>query len=127
MPPLPTTPTTTVASAAVDETPSRPGAANPSGHPNTTANPATEPSPGTSRPAQPGSVTNAPITQSPATAGRPGPPGAAGYPGMIPPGIHSRKEDDDRHKTPRFLRTEEHAEELIGEVEPTVPPVIGAE
>ncbi|MEW1735620.1 hypothetical protein AB0346_06690, partial [Nocardia beijingensis] len=33
--------------------------------------------------------------------------------------------DDDEHNSPKYLRTEEHAKELLGEVKPTVPPVLG--
>ncbi|MEV0709201.1 hypothetical protein [Nocardia aurea] len=38
-----------------------------------------------------------------------------------------RPEEDGEHRSPRYLRSEEHATELLGEVERTVPPAIGAQ
>ncbi|MGV9725204.1 WXG100 family type VII secretion target, partial [Nocardia beijingensis] len=61
----------------------------------------------------------------PVAPGRPGATGAAGYPGMVPPRLRGRRTDDDEHNSPKYLRTEEHAKELLGEVKPTVPPVLG--
>ncbi|MFI6367015.1 hypothetical protein ACIBG0_30175 [Nocardia sp. NPDC050630] len=53
--------------------------------------------------------------------------GTDGYSGMFPPGARPRRGEDGEHKSARYLRTEEHGEELIGEVEKTVPPVLGAQ
>ncbi|MFF3222574.1 hypothetical protein ACFYV7_07240 [Nocardia suismassiliense] len=127
---LPSTPTT-VTSAAANGTPSRTGTPSTSANPSTSASPSTsagprsEAQPGTSRPAPPATTTGAAGPQPAATPGRPGTPGVAGYPGMFPPGARSRGEDDDEHKSPGYLRTAEHAKELLGEREKTVPPVIG--
>ncbi|MGV9546373.1 hypothetical protein ACWDSF_34090 [Nocardia beijingensis] len=44
---------------------------------------------------------------------------------MVPPRLRGRRTDDDEHNSPKYLRTEEHAKELLGEVKPTVPPVLG--
>ncbi|MFC9436856.1 hypothetical protein [Nocardia sp. NPDC057030] len=132
---IPTTttplPSSTVTPASVNGTPSRSGSPATSGHPNTSATPNTSASPnsearqGSSRPPVP---TTAPVAAGPqpaATPGRTGVPGASAYPGMFPHGARSRGDDDGEHKSPGFLRTEEHAKELLGEVEKTVPPVLG--
>ncbi|WP_063021575.1 hypothetical protein [Nocardia niwae] len=78
---------------------------------------------GTSRPAQP----TAPAAANPQSTapGRPSAPSGSGYSGMVPPGLRGRRTDDDEHKSPKYLRTEEHAKELLGEVQPTVPPALG--
>ncbi|QBS41222.1 hypothetical protein [Nocardia sp. CS682] len=120
---LPSTPTTVA--AAANGTPSRTGTPSTSANPSTSASPRSEAQPGTSRPAPPATTTGAAGPQPAATPGRPGTPGVAGYPGMFPPGARSRGEDDDEHKSPGYLRTAEHAKELLGEREKTVPPVIG--
>jgi hypothetical protein len=78
---------------------------------------------GTSRPAQP--TTPGAANPQTTTVGRPAAPGGAGYSGMAPPGLRGRRADDDEHKSPKYLRTEEHAKELLGEVQPTVPPALG--
>lgn len=131
---IPTTttlPSATVTPASVNGTPSRSGTPTSSGHPNTSATPNTSASPnrearqGTSRPPVPATAPVAAGPQSAATPGRTGAPGTAGYPGMFPHGARSRGDDDGEHKSPGFLRTEEHAKELLGEVEKTVPPVLG--
>lgn len=87
---------------------------------------ATTPSPGKSVPGTttPGAATTQPTT---ATPSRVGATGAAGYSGMFPPGARGRRGEDGEHKAATYLRTEEHGEELIGEVEKTVPPVLGAQ
>ncbi|MGW4365945.1 hypothetical protein ACWEKT_09890 [Nocardia takedensis] len=84
------------------------------------------PRPGSSVPAQPAAQTAPPPTSSGAP-GRPGMPGASGYAGMMPPGARGRGEDDGEHRAARYLRSEEHAADLLGEPEKTVPPAIGAE
>ncbi|MEV6555612.1 hypothetical protein AB0M22_07840 [Nocardia sp. NPDC051756] len=129
--PTTTLPSTTVTPASVNGTPSRSGSPTTSGHPSTSANPNTpgssnsEARQGTSRPPVPATAPVAAGAQSAATPGRTGAPGTSGYPGMFPHGARSRGDDDGEHKSPGFLRTEEHAKELLGEVEKTVPPVIG--
>ncbi|WP_433731785.1 PPE domain-containing protein [Nocardia sp. CA-129566] len=84
------------------------------------------PSPGKSVPGTttPGAATTQPAT---ATPSRVGATGATGYSGMLPPGVRGRRGEDGEHKAAAYLRTEEHGEELIGEVEKTVPPVLGAQ
>ncbi|MEU0499748.1 hypothetical protein [Nocardia sp. NPDC005998] len=87
---------------------------------------ATTPSPGKSVPGTttPGAATTQPATGTPSRVGA---AGGAGYSGMFPPGARARRGEDGEHKAARYLRTEEHGEELIGEVEKTVPPVLGAQ
>ncbi|WP_433659024.1 hypothetical protein ACQPW1_42690 [Nocardia sp. CA-128927] len=127
---LPSTPTT-VPSAALNGTPSRSGTPSMVDHPssssapNTSSSPNSEPRPGTSRPPLPATTPGAAGPQPVTTAGRTGAPGSPGYSGMIPPGARGGREDNGEHKTPGYLRTAEHAKELLGEVEKTVPPVIG--
>ncbi|MFE9578375.1 hypothetical protein ACFYO1_18440 [Nocardia sp. NPDC006044] len=130
--PTPTTlPSATVTPASVNGTPSRSGSPYTNGHPNTSTAPNTSASPnsearqGTSRPPVPATAPVATGPQSAAAPGRTGAPGVSGYPGMFPHGARSRGDDDGEHKSPGFLRTEEHAKELLGEVEKTVPPVLG--
>ncbi|MFR9771648.1 hypothetical protein [Nocardia sp. SC052] len=122
-PPPQTTPTTVVPTSLngrPNGTPSKPATPGTTGTPNASDNQAR---PGTSRPAQP--TVPAAANGQPAAPGRPGATGASGYPGMMPPGMRGRRTDDDEHKSPKYLRTEEHAKELLGEVKPTVPPVLG--
>ncbi|MBF6124320.1 hypothetical protein [Nocardia brasiliensis] len=123
---LPSTPSnpSTVASAAVNGTPNRPSTPT-FDRPSGVAGPVNEP--GTSRPASPATTPGATGTQSAPAPVRAGTAGVAGYSGMVPPGVRARGKDDDEHKAPGYLRTEEHAKELLGEVKPTVPPVIGVE
>ncbi|UAK34792.1 hypothetical protein K8O92_13715 [Nocardia asteroides] len=121
--PLPTAPAAVTATSfdgRPNGTPTRPGMPGVAGTPSAAGS---EAGSGTSRPAQPTApaAANAPST----TPGRPGTPGAPGYSGMIPPGLRGRRTDDDEHKSPKYLRTEEHAKELLGEVKPTVPPALG--
>ncbi|MEV0298721.1 hypothetical protein [Nocardia sp. NPDC050710] len=120
----PQTTPTAVTPSSVNGIPSRPDTPA-SINPGATPNQSSQPRPGASVPAQP-AAQSAPAAPA-ATPGRPGIPGAPGYAGMMPPGARARDEEDGEHKSPRYLRTEEHATELIGEVKPTVPPVIGAE
>lgn len=123
-----TTPPTSAPAAVVptafdgrpNGTPARPGTPGAAGTPGVADN---EARPGTSRPAQP--VTPGAANPQTTTAGRPAAPGGAGYSGMVPPGLRGRRTDDDEHKSPKYLRTEEHAKELLGEVQPTVPPALG--
>ncbi|MFI6170121.1 hypothetical protein ACIBCN_25295 [Nocardia sp. NPDC051052] len=127
---LPSTPAT-VTSASYDGTPSKLGTPSTGDRPSTSASPPTsagpnnEARPGTSRPPLPATTAGAAAPQPAAAPGRTGAPGTSGYPGMFPHGGRTRGEDDGEHKSPNFLRTEEHAKELLGEVEKTVPPVIG--
>ncbi|WP_031467528.1 hypothetical protein [Sciscionella sediminilitoris] len=44
--------------------------------------------------------------------------------GAPPPGQNTKKDEEER-KGPRFLVTEEHGNEIVGELPPTAPPVIG--
>ncbi|WP_067473934.1 PPE domain-containing protein [Nocardia amamiensis] len=120
--PLPTTPAT-VTPTSQDATPRRPGTPSPLGRPSVTGDSDNQQRPGTSRAAPP--TAPAASTAPSAVPGRPGAPGVSGYSGMIPPGMRGRRADDDEHKSPNYLRTEEHAKELLGEVKPTVPPVFG--
>ncbi|MFE7741693.1 hypothetical protein [Nocardia sp. NPDC057455] len=101
-------------------TPARPGPPGAAAAPGAADNEARS---GTSRPAQP----TAPASANPQSTapGRPVALGGAGYSGMVPPGLRGRRTDDDEHKSPKYLRTEEHAKELLGEVQPTVPPALG--
>ncbi|MGQ4598175.1 PPE domain-containing protein [Nocardia sp. R6R-6] len=101
--------------------PSGPGIPGPLGRTSITADHDNQSRPGTSRAAPP----NVAATPTPPSVpGRPAAPGVSTYSGMIPPGIHSRGTDDE-HKSPKYLRTEEHAKELLGEVKPTVPSALG--
>ncbi|MBH0775997.1 hypothetical protein [Nocardia bovistercoris] len=83
------------------------------------------PRPGASVPAQP-AAQSAPAQPAAAPA-RPAVAGSSGYAGMGPAGARGRGEGDGEHRSPRYLRTEEHAAELLGEPERTVPPVLGAD
>lgn len=127
---LPSTPAT-VTSASYNGTPTRSSTLSTGDRPSTSsapptsASPNSEARPGTSRPPLPATAAGAAAPQPATTPGRTGAPGTAGYPGMFPHGGRTRGEDDGEHKSPGFLRTEEHAKELLGEVEKTVPPVIG--
>ncbi|MFQ6392139.1 hypothetical protein ACLMAJ_01650 [Nocardia sp. KC 131] len=100
-------------------TPSSPGAAPIYG---------SEPRPGTSVPGQPGQTSGTPGPQPVSgSAGRPGATVGAGYSGMSAPRTRISGTDDNEHDSPKYLRSEEHATDLIGTVEPTVPPVLGAD
>ncbi|MFI6775161.1 hypothetical protein [Nocardia sp. NPDC050412] len=101
--------------------PSLGGAPNPGGVPGT----GETPSPGKSVPGTtPGATATQPTTNTPSRVGA---TGTAGYSGMLPPGARPGRGEDGEHKSAKYLRTEEHGEELIGEVEKTVPPVLGAQ
>ncbi|WP_280245160.1 hypothetical protein [Nocardia abscessus] len=121
--PLPTAPDA-VAPASFDSRPNgtqtKPGTPGAVGTPSAAENEARS---GTSRPTQPTAPAASHASSGP--AGRAGAPGVPGYPGMVPPGMRGRRTDDDEHKSPKYLRTEEHAKELLGEVQPTVPPALG--
>ncbi|PXX68733.1 hypothetical protein DFR70_102418 [Nocardia tenerifensis] len=128
---LPSTPAT-VTSASFNGTPSNSHAPISTGdHPTNSTAPHTSSAPnsearqGTSRPPLPTTTPGAAGPQPAVAPARTGAPGTAGYPGMFPHGVRGRGEDDGEHKSPGFLRTEEHAKELLGEVEKTVPPVLG--
>ncbi|MFI5780311.1 WXG100 family type VII secretion target [Nocardia sp. NPDC051570] len=81
--------------------------------------------PGRSIPGGPGAVN--PAGGVLGGAGRPAAAGAAGMPGMAPPGGKGKGEDDKEHKRPDWLTHERNTIELLGEYEPTVPPVLGAD
>jgi hypothetical protein len=120
---LPTAPTTVTSAGITPGTssPSRTATApSPGGTPDST------PSPGKSVPGTttPGAAAAQPSTGTPSRVGT---AGAAGYSGMLPPGARGRRGEDGEHKAAAYLRTEEHGEELIGEVDKTVPPVLGAQ
>ncbi|MFX0575830.1 PPE domain-containing protein [Nocardia nepalensis] len=115
---------TTVTSAGIT-----PGTSSPSRTatgPSPGGAPGTTPSPGKSVPGTttPGAAAAQPATGTPS---RMGTAGAAGYSGMLPPRARGRRGEDGEHKAAAYLRTEEHGEELIGEVDKTVPPVLGAQ
>ncbi|MEV2219364.1 hypothetical protein AB0E01_05745 [Nocardia vinacea] len=113
--------TSTGASPSPGSAPSLGGAPSPGAAPNT----GETPSPGKSVPGTtPVATTTQPTTGTPTRVGA---TGAAGYSGMFPPGARGRRGEDGEHKSAKYLRTEEHGEELIGEVEKTVPPVLGAQ
>ncbi|MFI7668138.1 hypothetical protein [Nocardia sp. NPDC049526] len=117
----PGTSTPTGASPGSGSAPGPGSAPSLGGVPNTGENP----SPGKSVPGTtPGATTAQPTTSTPSRVGA---TGAAGYSGMFPPGARGRRGADGEHKSAKYLRTEEHGEELIGEVEKTVPPVLGAQ
>ncbi|MEV6134804.1 hypothetical protein AB0L63_01765 [Nocardia sp. NPDC051990] len=83
------------------------------------------PSPGKSVPGTtPGATAAHPATSTPSRVSA---TGTAGYSGMYPPSARGRRGEDGEHKSATYLRTEEHGEQLIGEVEKTVPPVLGAQ
>lgn len=64
-----------------------------------------------------------PARQGGAVAGRPGAPGAAGGGGMG--GAGKRKEEDRERRSAAYLVDESHANEIVGDLPRTVPPVIG--
>lgn len=118
-----TTPTTVAPTSFTGRpngAPSRPGTPGTAGIPSTSENEARA---GTSRSAQP--TVPAAANGQPTAPVRPGATGAPGFSSMVPPGLRGRRTDDDEHNSPKYLRTEEHAKELLGEVKPTVPPVLG--
>ncbi|MFE7800568.1 hypothetical protein [Nocardia sp. NPDC057440] len=120
----PTTVPTAYTPVVLDSIPSRPSTPS-----SPTAAPvySSEPRPGTSVPGQPSPTAGTPGTQPVSgTAGRPGTTVGAGYSNMAPPRTRPRGTDDE-HESPGYLRSEEHAAELLGPVERTVPPVLGAE
>lgn len=61
-----------------------------------------------------------------AAGGSGGARGAGGMGGMGPGGGRGRGEDDYEHNTPSYLITEEHGSEIVGDLPPVSPPVIGA-
>ncbi|MGV9819651.1 PPE domain-containing protein [Nocardia xishanensis] len=111
------------APAALHETSARPTAPFPLGP--TNAPPTPPPSPGSSVPAQPAATPNtAPASGGPARLGA---PGTTGYASVMPSAPRTRTEEDGEHRTARYLRSEEHGQELIGETPKTVPPALGAD
>jgi hypothetical protein len=116
---------TAVTPVSLDSPASRPGIPSPPGPAPSYAG---EPRPGTSFPAQPGATPGTPGAQPVSGApNRTGAVNAAGYSGGTPPRVRRGGADDDEHDSPDYLRSAEHGTELIGTVEPTVPPVLGAE
>ncbi len=126
---VPTVPPSRVstAPASVDTPPSRTGTPHAPGSTHGTPNAPSTPAPH----GQPG-ISRAPQPVAPAAAAQPtvpvktGTTGGAGYSGFLPPGVAARREQDDAHKSAKYLRSEENAKKLLGEVEKTVPPVFGA-
>ncbi|MBJ8343299.1 hypothetical protein [Antrihabitans sp. YC2-6] len=65
-------------------------------------------------------------------AGRGGASGVSGRPGalapggMVPPAARSKRDEDEEHKIPSYLVTEDNCVELIGTLPPYIPPVLGA-
>lgn len=60
-----------------------------------------------------------------AMAGRPGASGAAGAGAMGAGGRGGKKEEDKEHKSAAYLVNEDNANDIVGDLPPTVPPVIG--
>jgi hypothetical protein len=60
-----------------------------------------------------------------AMAGRPGAAGAAGAGGMGAGGRGGKKEEDKEHKSAAYLVNDDNANDIVGDLPPTVPPVIG--
>ena len=60
-----------------------------------------------------------------AAAGRPGTAGAAGAGGMSAGGRGGKKEEDKEHKSAAYLVNDDNANDIVGDLPPTVPPVIG--
>jgi PPE family len=58
-------------------------------------------------------------------AGRPGAAGAAGQAGMGAGGRGGKKEEDKEHKSAAYLVNDDNANDIVGDLPPTVPPVIG--
>lgn len=103
------------------------GAPSPGSTPGPSGAPTTgrTPSPGKSVPGTtPGATATQPATTTP---NRVSTSGTAGCSGMFPLGTPGRRGEDGAHESATYLRTEEHGEELIGEVDKTVPPVLGAQ
>ncbi|WP_330250207.1 hypothetical protein OG874_28655 [Nocardia sp. NBC_00565] len=127
----PTSVTTVTPAGITPGTSSRPGTSpslggTPGGGGSTPGNGGTTPSPGKSvQGTTPGAATS--TQPASGTPSRVGAAGASGYSGMLPPGARARRGADGEHKSATYLRTEEHGEELIGEVDKTVPPVLGAQ
>ncbi|MGY4099641.1 hypothetical protein ACW2Q0_08775 [Nocardia sp. R16R-3T] len=114
---------TTITSVGSTPVTSSPTVASPS--PGSASDTGATPSPGKSVPG----TTPEPTAAQPGTSApsRVGATGSAGYSGMFPPGARSRRAEDGDHKSAAYLRTEEHGEHLIGEVDKTVPPVLGGQ
>lgn len=119
--PVSTTPsTTTMPSTTTTTGPGSPG--SPSGSPVTTGDP------GRSVPGTPNTTGAPPVAAAAGTTSS----GAArsGMPGMMSPGAGRGQQggEDDKHEIPDYLITAENAEELIGELPPTIPGgVLGGE
>ncbi|WP_185757001.1 hypothetical protein [Nocardia bhagyanarayanae] len=45
----------------------------------------------------------------------------------MPSAPRTRAEEDGEHRSAKYLRSEEHGQELIGETPKTVPPALGAD
>ncbi|MET8777616.1 hypothetical protein AB0H49_12355 [Nocardia sp. NPDC050713] len=45
----------------------------------------------------------------------------------MPSAPRTRAEEDGEHRSAKYLRSEEHGRELIGETPKTVPPALGAD
>ncbi|EWM15870.1 PPE domain-containing protein [Kutzneria sp. 744] len=60
-----------------------------------------------------------------AMGGRPGAAGASGAGGMGGGGRGGKKEEDKEHKSAAYLVNDDNANDIVGDLPPTVPPVIG--
>ena len=58
----------------------------------------------------------------PGATGRQGPAGQAGAPGVGPAG--GKKEEDKEHKSAAYLE-DDYSDQIVGDLPPTTPPVIG--
>ncbi|MEV5833899.1 hypothetical protein [Nocardia sp. NPDC052112] len=114
---------TTVTSTGITPVTSSPTGASP--NPGGASDTGGTASPGKSVPGTaPGATAAQPAASTPSRIGT---AGSAAYSGMFPPGARARRGEDGEHQSARYLRTEEHGAELIGEVDKTVPPVLGAQ
>ncbi|WP_280429617.1 WXG100 family type VII secretion target [Nocardia brasiliensis] len=103
-------------------TPGTPGTPHTSVSPGSPGSPSTTPQPGRSIPGT--GIPTAPGTSpTPAAAAATAAGGAAGTSGMGVPGAGARgkSEDDEEHKIPDYLITQENTDELLGEFPKTVP------
>ncbi|AFT99872.1 WXG100 family type VII secretion target [Nocardia brasiliensis] len=103
-------------------TPGTPGSPRTSGTPGSPGSPSTTPQPGRSIPGT-GIPTTSGTSPTPAAAAATAARGAAGASGMGVPGAGARgkSEDDEEHKIPDYLITQENTDELLGEFPKTVP------
>ncbi|MGW5573249.1 WXG100 family type VII secretion target [Nocardia thailandica] len=100
-------------------TPGSPGSGGPTG-----GGPAVSGGPGRSISGSPSVLPVAPVAAG--TSGAAGRAGTTG-PGMMgAPGVGRSKDDESTHKTPDYLISEQNTRDLIGELDRSAPPAIGA-